>query len=1082
MSIKNKISLIVSLLFGVLLIAVAVLFVLLAEEQIRQTAITQQTALVKTLAQRLDDQVTDRHNALITIANALPQQIIADPEHLQIFLSSQLVLPKLFTNTLVYAPDGTVLASHPFKPNYRGTKLLSAMEYIIHTRETGKPYISKLFVSPVSGEPLIVMTAPVLDSSGKVIAIIGGSQYVRKDNLFSGFTDIKIGKTGYMFLLTQDRIVVAHADKTRLMDQLKVNSNPGLEKALKYASFSGESVTSKGVPVLNSFQTMKTTGWIAGAGMPLEEAYEPIAAMYKNAAVAVSALLIILPLLVWLAMHLLTRPLLRLRDEILDMSSNPQNQELVAPARNDEIGQLAEAFNKLIFARRLAEQREYSRNQILEMVARGSALPEIMESLVSSLEQENPNMMCSIVLLDATGKRMQTYAAPSLPDFYNVIVNGLEVGIGVGSCGTAIYTGERVIVEDIRTHEYWAPYTEVAARANLQSCWSEPIKSASGKVLGSFGIYHHIATAPTDKDIQLIEQAAYLAGIAIEQSQANEELQLASLVYQNSSEAMMVTDDTGNILTVNPAFIEVTGYTLEDVKGNNPNIFYSGRQSQAFFEEMQETLNTTGHWQGELWNRRKNGELYAQWLSINTSHNRDGSVYRRVALFSDITQRKESEELIWKQANFDTLTGLPNRRMFHNRLAQEIKKANRTNQPIALIYLDMDRFKEVNDSLGHDMGDNLLIEAAQRLNSCVRQTDSVARLGGDEFTVIMSELDDFKSVERVTQEILEKLSSPYQLGIETVYVTTSIGVTLYPNDASNIDELLRNADQAMYTAKNLGRNRYSYFTQSMQDAAQARIRIARDLRTAITEQQFLVHYQPIIELATGCINKAEALIRWQHPTHGLISPIDFIPVAEETGLIIDIGDWVFHQAATQVANWRKLHHANFQISVNKSPVQFNSLKQNHAKWLEELKSLGLPGDSISVEITEGLLLDASNSVTDKLLEFRDAGIHISLDDFGTGYSSLSYLKKFDIDYIKIDKSFVSNMLPGSDDLALCEAIIVMAHKLGMKVIAEGVETAEQRSLLELAGCDYGQGYLFSRPIPAAAFDEFLAANRAAYSS
>ncbi|MGZ8252796.1 MAG: HAMP domain-containing protein, partial [Methylophilaceae bacterium] len=366
MSIKNKISLIVSLLFGVLMIAVAVLFVVLAEEQIRQTAITQQIALVKTLAQSLDEQVTARHNALISIAKTLPQSIIDKPEHLQEFLSSQMVLPNLFTNTLVYAPDGTVLASHPFKPNYRGTKLLSSMEYIHHTRETGEPYISKLFISPVSGQPLIVMTAPVIDAKGKVIAIIGGSQYLRKDNLFSGLSDVKIGKTGYLALITQERILVAHPDKARIMEQVAVNSNPGLEKALRDTTFAGETVTSKGVPALAAFQSMKTTGWLAGTFIPLQEAYAPIAAMNKHAAVAVSILLLILPLLVWLAMHLLTKPLLKLRDEILNMIADPDRKELVTFSRNDEIGELAAAFNKLSLTRRLIEQKELSRNHVLE--------------------------------------------------------------------------------------------------------------------------------------------------------------------------------------------------------------------------------------------------------------------------------------------------------------------------------------------------------------------------------------------------------------------------------------------------------------------------------------------------------------------------------------------------------------------------------------------------------------------------------------------------------------------------------------------------------------------------------------------
>lgn len=1077
MSIKNKISLIVSLLFGALLIAASVLFIWLAEGQIRQAAIAQQTALVKTLAQSLDEQVSDRHNALINVARALPQNIIHNPEQLQLFLSSQLGLPSLFTNTLVYAPDGTVLASLPFKANFQNTKLLTGMEYIRVTRETAKPYISKVFVSPVSGEPLIVMTAPVIDAQGKVIAILGGSQYIRKENLFSSFTHIKIGESGYLELVTRERVLVAHPDKTRLMEQLPVGSNPGLEVALKQSFFAGVSTNKKGIKTLYAFQPMKTTGWLAGAAIPLRDADAPIFAMYKHALFALAALLLILPMLVWVTMHLLTKPLLRLRDEIITMTHNQSSKEFLTLSRNDEVGELAQAFNQLTRARRHAEQRELARNHVLEMVARGSPLKTILESLVHSLEDENSGMICSIVLLDDANQRLISFVAPNLPVFYNEAINGLEIGIGVGSCGTAMFTGERVIVEDIENHPYWAPYLDVISRTELGSCWSEPIKNVSGKVLGSFAIYHKQPSTPTHKDILLIEQAAYLAGIAIEQSQANEELQLAALVYQNSSEAMTVMDAEGHILTVNPAFTQITGYTLDEVNGSKPSTYHSEHHSQTFSTEMTASLNATGHWQGERWSRRKNGEPYAQWLTINTSYNRDGSVYRRVALFSDITGRKEAEELIWKQANFDSLTGLPNRRMFHDRLAQEIKKVQRNKQSLALIYLDLDRFKEVNDSLGHEMGDKLLIEAAQRLNSCVRQTDSVARLGGDEFTVVMTELDDTRSVERVTQEILERLSSPYQLGIETIYMSTSIGVTLFPEDANNIDDLLRNADQAMYSAKSQGRNRYSYFTKAMHEKVQARIRIARDLRLAMGAQQFLVYYQPIVDLNSGNIHKAEALIRWQHPEYGLVSPAEFIPVAEETGLIVEIGNWIFNTAATQAAAWRQHYCGDFQISINKSPVQFNDQTTGHEAWLDLLKYLGLPGQSVAIEITEGLLLDANSAVTEKLLEFRDAGIQVAIDDFGTGYSSLSYLKKFDIDFLKIDKAFVSNLAPGSDDLVLCEAIIVMAHKLGIKVIAEGVETAEQCKLLQAAGCDYGQGYLFSKPVPAEAFEVLFTSDR-----
>jgi diguanylate cyclase (GGDEF)-like protein/PAS domain S-box-containing protein len=558
-----------------------------------------------------------------------------------------------------------------------------------------------------------------------------------------------------------------------------------------------------------------------------------------------------------------------------------------------------------------------------------------------------------------------------------------------------------------------------------------------------------------------------------ERKRADEVMKLAALLYQNSSEAMTVTDASGTILDINPAFTRLTGYTADEVIGKNPRILKSGRHDVAFYQEMWQALDTTGRWQGEIWNKRKNGETYAEWLSINTILNEDGSVHRRVAMFFDISERKKSEELIWKQANFDFLTQLPNRSMFHDRLGQEIKKASRAQLPLALLFIDIDRFKEVNDTLGHDMGDLLLKEAAQRLGSCVREVDTVARLGGDEFTVILGGLGDPSSVERIASAILRKLAEPFQLRGEAVYVSGSIGITFYPSDGIKIGELLKNADQAMYDAKRLGRNRYSYFTPAMQEAAQAQMRLANELRGALAGHQFRVFYQPIVELATGKVRTAEALVRWQHPTRGLVSPAEFIPVAEQTGMIVDIGDWVFREAASQAARWRVSHYAEFRVSVNKSSAQFHNQDGKHSAWLAHLTKLGLPAQSIVMEITQGLLLEADDAITDQLAEFHDAGMKISLDDFGAGQSVPAFFDQFKIDYIKIDQPFVGSLSADSEELAVCEAIISMAHKLGMKVVAEGVETAGQRDLLLKAGCDFGQGYLFSKPLSAGEFENLI---------
>ena len=450
------------------------------------------------------------------------------------------------------------------------------------------------------------------------------------------------------------------------------------------------------------------------------------------------------------------------------------------------------------------------------------------------------------------------------------------------------------------------------------------------------------------------------------------------------------------------------------------------------------------------------------------------------SLVSEVNERLVIEQAL-REVNFDKMTGLPNRSVFQDRLQMEIRRSHRDKTSFALLFIDLDHFKEINDTLGHHTGDLLLRQVAQRLLASVRENDTVARLGGDEFTIILSELADPETAGEVAEHILQYLLAPFHLGSDVAHISASIGITLCPQDAANVGELLRNADQAMYASKDRGRNRVTYFTRSMQVAAQRRRRLTNELRRAVPGKQLRLFYQPIVDLANGRIYKAEALVRWQHPVRGIVGPAEFIPIAEHTGMIVDIGEWVFHEAAVHAARWRKLQ-PDFQISINVSPAQFQRKRVSEFGWAQFLhKGKAWQKDlpmGIAVEITEGLLLDASSAVISQLLAFRDAGIQVSLDDFGTGYSSLSYLRKFDIDYLKIDQSFVLDLDVNSNNLALCEAIIVMAHKLGLKVIAEGVETGSQRDLLATAGCDFGQGYLFSKAIPPQEFEALLHLGRA----
>jgi diguanylate cyclase (GGDEF)-like protein/PAS domain S-box-containing protein len=454
----------------------------------------------------------------------------------------------------------------------------------------------------------------------------------------------------------------------------------------------------------------------------------------------------------------------------------------------------------------------------------------------------------------------------------------------------------------------------------------------------------------------------------------------------------------------------------------------------------------------------------------------DGSLGGLVGVVLDISDRKRMEERVWREANYDSLTALPNRRLCSDRLQEAFKHARRSGEKLALMFIDLDRFKEVNDTLGHRVGDLLLIEAARRILGCVRESDTVARQGGDEFIVLLPDVADAAAAGRVAQHIIDVLAEPFDLAGEMAYVSGSAGIALFPDDAESIDTLQSYADQAMYSAKAKGRNGYCFFVGAFQEDARARLALANELREAVALGQLALDYQPIVDLASGEIVKAEALVRWHHPRLGQVPPDRFIPVAEEIGLIGALGDWVFREACRAALAWNRARPPGLPpipVSVNKSPRQF-ILGNTHETWLDFLDANGIPVDHVVLEITEGMLLDARPEVVVKLDTFRRAGIGISLDDFGTGYSAMAYLKKFAIDHLKIDRSFVRDMVSDPNDHAIIEAIIVMAHKLGIRVIAEGVETAEQSAQLSEAGCDFAQGYHFARPMPAAEFEALLA--------
>ena len=550
------------------------------------------------------------------------------------------------------------------------------------------------------------------------------------------------------------------------------------------------------------------------------------------------------------------------------------------------------------------------------------------------------------------------------------------------------------------------------------------------------------------------------------------ELRLAGHVFESSREGIIVTDPETRILAVNPAFSEITGYTPAEVLGQTPAFLSSGNHDAAFYNTMWKSIRDTGGWTGEIWNRRKDGRLYPEQISIGTVCGPSGEVRHYVGTFLDITDRKEAENRIRHLAEFDVLTQLPNRVLLGDRLAQAVAAARRNGDQLAVLFIDLDRFKNINDSLGHAMGDRVLQEVASRLHRLIRQSDTVSRLGGDEFVVVVTGLEQPGFAVNTAQKILNALGQPYLIGEHELQITPSIGIALYPDNGADTDSLLKNADAAMYHAKNSGRNNFQFFTPEFNHWVTERLRIENGLRHALERQELLIHYQPQVDLASGRIVGSEALLRWQPEPGTLVPPDRFIPIAEETGMIHAIGRWVLDEACRQLGQWDAEGATPIRMAVNVAVPQLRRHDfVSHVK--EALTRHALAPGRLEIEVTESVFLDLDSQIGQTLRSLTDLGVKLSLDDFGTGYSSLSYLRNFRFDVLKIDRSFVSELHRNRDDVTLIRAIVSIARDMSLVTVAEGIETAEQQRMLTDLGCSVGQGYHFSRPVPAAELARLL---------
>ncbi|MFW5444251.1 MAG: EAL domain-containing protein [Methylococcaceae bacterium] len=590
--------------------------------------------------------------------------------------------------------------------------------------------------------------------------------------------------------------------------------------------------------------------------------------------------------------------------------------------------------------------------------------------------------------------------------------------------------------------------------------------------------------AITEVDIDQNNDVIRVFGVSqdiTEQKLVEASLKQAATVYETTTEAIFVTDENNIIRSTNAAFTIITGFTEEQALGKTPNILASGYHDEHFFHKFRLELKQQGSWQGEVWNRHTDGHIYPTWQSITAINDPQGNIIQYVSIFNDISTRKAQEELIRFQANYDSLTELPNRNLFNDRMELAINQAKRSKKRIALMFLDLDRFKWINDTWGHRAGDLLLMEVAKRLNSIVRSSDTVARMGGDEFTLILPELEKAIDAEIIAKKIFSTFVKPVDIEGNEIVISASIGISIYPDDGSDSQTLQKHSDHAMYSAKESGRNRYHYYTPLIQAESERRIILLHHLRRAIDHNEFSVAYQPIIDITNHQIVSAEALIRWTQSALGSVSPVEFIPIAEEASLIGSIGDWVVKRVAQDMQHWQQMGLNPIHISINKSPKQF-SIGTCDKEWDSVFTNHGIPLSQITVEITESVFMDKERHCIDTLTKMQEMGMQISLDDFGTGYSSLSYLKRFPVEILKIDREFINDLTTDPSDALLVETILSLAEKMNIKVIAEGVETEQQLNFLKQHHCRYAQGYYFSKPLPIDEFELYLETHQSEWGS
>jgi len=1037
LSLKTKVTILTLAIFLFSILSLAFYASRMLHGNMQRLSGEQQFSTVSFIAAEINHELDERLRLLERIAANVNPAWLSHTASLQSFLEERPDLQGQFNGGVIaYRRDGSAIAEVPLSVGRVGVNYMDR-DYMVGALKNGKATIGRPVMGPKLKAPVFVMAVPIRDAQGTVIGALGGVTDLSQPNFLDVVTQSRYGKTGgYLLVAPQHRLIVTATDRRRIMEALPAPGVlPLIDRFLQGDEGSDVFVNPLGVEVLASVKRIPVAGWYVAAMLPTAEAFAPIRDTHRYLLLATAFLTLLAAGLTWWMVRRQLAPMLAAVNTLAALSDSNQPPQPLPITRKDEIGKLIGGFNRLLetLGRRDAALRESEQHFriLIEWspdaiaVHRGGIVLYVNPAAVKMFGAESENDLEGKPLIDRFH-----------PDFHEIALARMK---------SASEHGVTVPMLEEKLLKLDGTVIDVEVQAT-------PI------VYDGIPAIHAVMREVT------------------ELKRAGEALRIAATAFE-SQEGMLITNAANVILRVNKAFTQITGYTAEEVTGQTPKLFSSGRQNAAFYQAMYASIAHTGGWHGEIWNRRKSGEVFPEWLTITAVKDNDGVLTHYVATLTDITQRKAAADQIQNLAFYDPLTQLPNRRLLLDRLHQALASSARSGREGALLYIDLDDFKTLNDTLGHDKGDLLLQQVAQRLGTCVREGDTVARLGGDEFIVMLEELsgsaaDAAAQAEVVGEKILVALNQSYQLADHSYHGTPSIGVALFVDHQDSVDELLKRADLAMYQAKAAGRNTLRFFDPAMQSVVTKRVALEAGLREALEKEQFVLYYQA--QVAGKCQSTGvEVLVRWNHPQRGLVSPAEFIPLAEETGLILPLGQWVLETACSQLTLWAtqpEMEHLT--VAVNVSARQFRQ-PDFVAQVLAVLDRTGANPQRLKLELTESLLVSNVEDIIAKMSALKAHGVGFSLDDFGTGYSSLSYLKRLPLDQLKIDQGFVRDILIDSNDAAIAQMVIVLAASLGLAVIAEGVETQAQHDFLADQGCHVYQGYLFSRPLPLEEFEAFV---------